>query len=410
MAEIPVINMNDYDYKLPQEKIAQFPVDKRDHSKLLVMKNGRPEETRFFEIPDYLPSDSILVYNQTRVIRARLLFEKETGAMIEIFCLEPVEPTHEPQQAFECKSGVTWKCLVGNSKRWKSGSLVLTFEYQGKICQLVANRLKKKEDHSLVEFTWEPQDISFSEVILQTGTIPLPPYMHRNATSEDNERYQTVYARSEGSVAAPTAGLHFTDEILEKIRRKNITTAEVTLHVGAGTFKPVGSNDVREHEMHTEKVIISRKTIEMLLNKKDQKVIVTGTTSLRTLESLYIHGVKLAIEEYRGPEMDVKQWDPYSRIGEADIPLSNALEAVIKNMDHFGIDKIHGQTQLMIMPGYHFRIADILITNFHMPRSTLLLLVAAFIGNDWKKAYEYALSHQFRFLSYGDACLFFKNP
>jgi len=409
VVEIPPINMDIFDYALPQEKIAQFPVDARDQSKLLVYRNGNLQETRFVSIDEFLPTESLLVYNQTRVIRARLNFGKDTGAHIEIFCLEPVLPTRETQQAFECSSGVTWKCLVGNSKRWKSGKLSKSFTLNKQEGKLYAERVQRSDDHSLVEFTWEPGNLSFSEVLEQTGSVPLPPYMHRDATLSDSERYQTVFARDKGSVAAPTAGLHFTDAVFKKLRDKKIRTAEVTLHVGAGTFKPVSSNDIREHEMHTEKIIITRETIKTLMQNERNKVIVTGTTTMRTLESLYLHGAKLLLGNASGPEMEISQWDPYGAIQEVDIPTYDSLQAVLNTMDQNGIDEIHGETQLMIVPGFRFRIADMLITNFHMPRSTLLLLVAAFMGKDWEKAYNYALSHDFRFLSYGDACLFFKS-
>ena len=403
------IDIRDYDYDLPQERIAQFPLERRDMSKLLIYQNGTISGDRFISVSRYLPADALLVFNHTRVIHARLKFVKESGAVIEIFCLEPVRPTTEMQQAFECTSGVTWKCLVGNSKRWKQGTLELTFHLADESCKLIARRIEKQGSHSLVEFTWEPAHHTFSEVIEQAGLIPLPPYMKREAEESDNSRYQTVYARAEGSVAAPTAGLHFTEEILKGLKEKGIKLSEVTLHVGAGTFKPVTADNIREHKMHTEKISVSKQTIINLLHFHERPVIVTGTTTLRTVESIYWHGVKLIHGDITGPEIDIQQWDPYDSRHKNSVTVKDSLLALLENMDKHGLDEIGGRTQLLIVPGYRFSMADILITNFHLPRSTLLLLVAAFIGDSWKKAYQYALDNDFRFLSYGDACLFFRE-
>ncbi|MCB0806873.1 MAG: S-adenosylmethionine:tRNA ribosyltransferase-isomerase [Bacteroidales bacterium] len=406
MGNIPRVKIDEFNYTLPQEKIAGFPLQQRDQSKLLIIQDGILHENIFASIDQYLPHDSLLVFNQSKVVQARLIFKKESGAAIEIFCLEPVLPTNEIQQAFECGSGVSWKCLVGNSKRWKKGQLRKTFLIDDVTCTLIAERTAQHDDHSLINFTWKPEHFSFSEVLQQSGLTPLPPYLNRKPVDSDKDRYQTIYAKAEGSVAAPTAGLHFTPEVFEKISRNNITIADVTLHVGAGTFKPVSAETVDDHEMHTEQILIKKQTIEALLTNLPQPVTATGTTTMRTLESLYWHGVKIIAGE-SGQLIDIKQWDPYQKWPK--IKLEESLQACLKVMERNQLDFLHGQTQLMILPGYCFRVTDVLITNFHMPRSTLLLLVAAFIGEEWKKAYDYALKNDFRFLSYGDACLFFRK-
>jgi len=406
---IPQIDIQDYTYDLPQERIAQFPVDQRDRSRLLVYRKGEITDDWFYNIAGYLPGHSSMVYNKTRVIQARLQFRKETGALIEVFCLEPVEPTREIQQAFEKPSGVTWKCLVGNSKKWKEGELVHIFHHRGEKITLRANRKFRSDDHSLIEFTWDPPFKSFSEILQTAGVMPLPPYMRRDSEEADKDRYQTIYAQSEGSVAAPTAGLHFTPAVFEMLKRKHILMNEVTLHVGAGTFKPVSSKQVAGHEMHTEQIVVSLATIRALAKGTERPVIAVGTTTLRTLESLYWHGVKLLAGKGQADQVDIHQWDPYRPEYNSEIPVNEALAAITKGMESIGVENVKGQTQLMIVPGYRIRIPEILVTNFHMPQSTLLLLVAAFIGDQWKDAYRYALAHDFRFLSYGDSCLFFRN-
>ncbi len=408
MKHIPTIKIKDFNYSLPPHRIAQFPLESRDQSKLLIYSNGRISENIFAHIDEYLPKNSLLIYNQTRVIQARIPFQKETGAQIEIFCLEPESPTREIQQAFELPSGVTWKCLVGNSKKWKEGVLIKSFNLNNKSCKLYGERIEKSESYSLIKFTWEPEQFSFSEVLEASGIIPLPPYMNREANDSDKNRYQTIYAKSEGSVAAPTAGLHFTKPVFQKLKEKSIEIAEVTLHVGAGTFKPVSTESVADHEMHTEKIYIQKETIESILNSIDQTVTVVGTTTMRTIESLYWHGVKL-LKGKTGGEVDIQQWDPYQPELNTGVSVKESLESVLNYMKVQKLDVISGQTQLMILPGYQVRIADILITNFHMPQSTLLLLVSAFIGEGWKDAYQYALDKDFRFLSYGDSCLFYKK-
>ncbi|MBN2175811.1 MAG: S-adenosylmethionine:tRNA ribosyltransferase-isomerase [Bacteroidales bacterium] len=406
---LPGIHISDFDYNLPPERIAQFPLDRRDESKLLIWKDNNVSEDIFKNIFHYLPESGIMIYNETRVIQARILFQKKTGAEIEIFCLEPVSPTQEIQTAFSQKSGVIWKCLIGNSKKWKDGKLIKRTESREGKMIVTAERVETHRDHSLIKFEWEPATKSFSEILVASGIIPLPPYVHRPAVDSDKKRYQTIYARSEGSVAAPTAGLHFTEQVLESLKKKNISFEEVTLHVGAGTFRPVSEAVISRHEMHTEKIFISKDTVLNLLQNLDKKIIVVGTTTTRTIESLYWFGVKLLTEKRISQHIDIKQWDPYQPSYNQGIPVNESLRKVLEFMDENRVENISGQTQLMIVPGYKFKIADILITNFHMPRSTLLLLVSAFIGDGWKAAYRYALNHDFRFLSYGDACLFFRQ-
>ena len=410
MDHLPGIDISDFNYPLPPEKIAQFPLSGRDQSKLLVYRDGKISDDRFYNVDAYLPEGSLLIYNKTKVIQARLQFRKDTGALIEVFCLEPVEPTREIQQAFEQKSGVVWQCLVGNSSKWKTGELIHTIEHGGGKVVLKASRTGRNGGQSLVKFTWEPASISFSEVLERTGIMPLPPYMKRESEASDKVRYQTIYASSEGSVAAPTAGLHFTPQVFGKLKEKSIMIREVTLHVGAGTFKPVASRQVEDHEMHTEQVLVHRDTIEAILNRGNSPLIAVGTTTLRTLESLYWFGVKAIVQRDRSPLIDVSQWDPYKPEFKISHSLEQVLGEVISIMDEHGLDLITGHTQLMIVPGYTVRIPDILITNFHMPKSTLLLLVSAFIGDGWKQVYQHALANDYRFLSYGDSCLFFKAP
>ena len=361
------LNMEHYFYELPQERIAEYPVPQRDLSRLLVMRGDRPEEDIFRNLPVYLPDGGMMVFNDTRVIRARLVFRKATGARIEVFCLEPMEPSAEISLAFGAASPVVWKCLIGNAKKWRSGKLLSMLE--------------------------------------EAGKVPLPPYIQREAEEDDISRYQTVYARYDGSVAAPTAGLHFTDDVMEAIRKKNILTGNVTLHVSAGTFKPVSHADIHDHEMHTEQLVIRRRLVEDLLANKGS-VTAVGTTSMRTLESLYWYGHMLAYDPEAG--FHVTQWYPYQERN-AQWSAGQSLQRVLKYMHDRGLVEIHGTTSLIIIPSYRFRIVDILVTNFHMPRSTLLLLVAAFAGEKWREAYQYALGHGFRFLSYGDSCLFYRN-
>ena len=407
MSDPQSIRIKDYDYVLPASQIAQFPLPSRDASKLLTYNKGQITESIFSEIDRQLPGNSLLVFNNTRVIRARLFFRKSTGGRIEIFCLEPVSPSAEIHAAFRQQSGCTWKCLVGNLKRWKSGTLLLESSCKGIIHQLFADLLRDCGDGSFeISFRWDPPETTFSEIIELMGVIPLPPYINRPAESSDNDRYQTIYAMHEGSVAAPTAGLHFTAPLMERLHAKGVETENVTLHVGVGTFRPVSVEHIGDHRMHHEKIVVSRMAIEHLLKKADSPVFAVGTTTARTLESLYWMGVRL-IREGLYTDPVVGQWDPYLQSSGDDITVRHSLETLLGYLDLHQLEEFSGETQLMIVPGYHYRLLSGLITNFHMPQSTLLLLVAALIGKDWRSVYEHALRNGFRFLSYGDSCLFF---
>jgi S-adenosylmethionine:tRNA ribosyltransferase-isomerase len=401
------IRIADYDYPLPADRIAQYPLAERDASKLLIFSGERISQDVFLNIGNYLPADSYLVFNDTKVIRARLLFNKTTGAQIEIFCLEPVAPVTEIQAAFRQQAGSAWKCLVGNLKRWKAGILVHEGILNGTSCRLFAEYMNDTGDGShVIAFHWDPPEKSFSEILELSGLIPLPPYIHRKTEPSDATRYQTIYASREGSVAAPTAGLHFTGSVFQQLEKAGIASGKVTLHVGVGTFRPVSVETIRDHSMHHEKIVVSRQTIESLLNSLSRPVIAVGTTSARTLESLYWLGVRLLLYGHE-PMPAVAQWDPYQG-SPGKISTEQALEALLRYLDSQGLEEYSGETQLMIVPGYRFMVISGLVTNFHMPKSSLLLLVAAMIGERWKEVYEYALSHDFRFLSYGDSCLFLK--
>ena len=403
---VGTINIKDYNYQLPESRIAQFPLEKRDESKLLIWKEGKITESIFANIADKLPSESILVFNDTKVIRARLIFSKSTGATIEVFCIEPLSPVVEIEAAFAQTNSCTWKCLVGNVKRWKEGILEKNSVQNGISYSLSAEKEETLEDGCFaIRFSWTPSEIPFSEILDRAGLVPLPPYITRSPTSFDNDRYQTIYAIHEGSVAAPTAGLHFTSTTLENLKKKNIISENVTLHVGIGTFRPVSVEDVAMHIMHTEIISAGISTLKDLVNLQ-KPVIAVGTTSVRTLESLYWLGVKLIVD---GDDFkpEILQWDAYNTRYNKNIPTGEALTALTHYLEKKGNDHFTCGTALMIVPGYKFRIVNGMITNFHMPQSTLLLLVAALIGQDWKVAYEYAMQHNFRFLSYGDACLFF---
>jgi S-adenosylmethionine:tRNA ribosyltransferase-isomerase len=403
------IRIEDFDYPLPEEQIAQFPLEVRDTSRLLMLKDNHISEDTFSNIATYLPPDSLLISNETRVVHARLLFRKPSGSRIEIFCLEPVEPTHDIQLAFQQQNSCTWKCLVGNARRWKSGPLQLESLLEGKPITLFANKVERNEATFLIRFEWTPGAMTFAHVLEHFGKIPLPPYISREASDNDNIRYQTVFARNDGSVAAPTAGLHFTDKVLSSLSQKNIQTTTVTLHVGAGTFKPVTSETIGEHHMHYEQVIVSVALLKEILKYKECHITLVGTTTVRTLESVYWQGVKWLKHPALNPVMHIEQWDPYLDVSEKPVSTEDALQCVIDTLKRFELTELHGETSLMIAPGYTYHISDAIITNFHQPRSTLLLLVAAFVGKQWETAYNYALSNDFRFLSYGDSCLFFKH-
>lgn len=401
--------IEDYDYPLQPEQIAQFPLVKRDSSKLLIFKDNIISENIFANIPSFLPTDSLLVSNETRVVHARLLFRKPSGSQIEIFCLEPVEPTNEIQLAFQQTTSCTWKCLVGNAKRWKSGELHLDSEMGNMPVQLTASLAERNDATFYIRFDWTPSHLTFARILEHFGKIPLPPYISRDASENDNTRYQTVFARYDGSVAAPTAGLHFTPEVLAALAQKNIATSAVTLHVGAGTFKPVSTDTIGNHQMHHEQVIVPVKLLRQILAYRSKHITLVGTTTVRTLESVYWQGVKWMQKRPESATMHVEQWDPYSNLSENPVSTEDALNCVIETLERFGLSELHGETSLMIAPGYQYHIPDAIITNFHQPKSTLLLLVAAFIGPQWKDLYSYALANNFRFLSYGDSCLFFKH-
>ena len=394
------ISIADYDYPLPDERIAKFPLAERDQSKLLVYRGGEIAESQFFHLPELLPEGAMLLFNNTKVIHARLFFRKPTGSLIEIFCLEPWQ--QPVATAFEQRTRCTWLCYIGNNKKWKEGPLEREFKIQNSEFKITASRRNAVGEAWLVDFQWTG-NISFAELIDNVGVIPLPPYLHREAEESDNTRYQTVYAHYEGSVAAPTAGLHFTDRLLDELRAKGFKTEYITLHVGAGTFKPVSADTIGGHTMHVEQVQIHRSNLEHIIAHLGHPIIPVGTTTVRTLESVYWFGVQLE----NNPDlqsMHVLQWDPY-KLESLGISTLQAYHNVLQWMQRHDTDTLFGDTQLLIAPGYKYHVVCGLITNFHQPRSTLLLLVSALIGDDWRRCYRYALDHGFRFLSYGDSCL-----
>lgn len=397
------IRIEEYDYPLPDERIAKFPLAKRDESKLLLYKDGQVSESVFKHIADYLPAGSLLVYNNTRVIQARLLFQKATGARIEVFCLEPAEP-HDYALIFQQTERCCWICLVGNLKKWKDGLLTKKVTIQGEEVILSAEKKESHGDSHRIEFTWNNPKYTFADLLDAAGVLPIPPYLHRETEKSDLVTYQTVYSKIKGSVAAPTAGLHFTPEVLADVDAHGIGREEVTLHVGAGTFKPVKSETIEGHEMHTEFISVRRSSIERI-QKNLGKIIAVGTTSVRTLESLYYIGVKLASHpDATSEELVVNQWMPYEAENNR-IPVAEALQHILDYLDRHQADKLVTATQIIIAPGYEFKIVRGIITNFHQPKSTLLLLISAFVKGNWRTIYDYALSHDFRFLSYGDSSL-----
>ena len=386
------IYIADYNYPLPDERIAKYPLAERDHSKLLVYRDGKVSEDRFYHIGDYIVPHSLLVYNNTRVIQARLEFHKSSGARIEVFCLEPIAP-HDYQLSLGATTGCTWKCMVGNAKKFNVESLELRVERLG-----VTLRVSKGEQRGNtyeVHFSWDNEKVSFAEILDAVGELPIPPYLNRKTEESDKRTYQTVYSRIKGSVAAPTAGLHFTERVLDDIRSRGIETEELTLHVGAGTFLPVKTADANEHTMHTEIIAVPKKAIEHIISKLGH-IVAVGTTSMRTLESLYFIGC-------HPDQPTVGQFEPYEN--EFTLSVKDSLQAIVDYLEATGQETLHAETQIMIKPGYEFRVVDQLITNFHQPQSTLLLLVSAFVKGDWKTIYDYALSHDFRFLSYGDSSI-----
>ena len=407
MTDPRTLSIKDYTYLLPEERIARYPLFDRDASKLLIYKNGIIQEDIYKNITDHLPAESLLLFNDTKVVEARLLFQKPTGGVIEIFCLEPHEKYADITSAMLQKETVLWKCLVGGASKWKHGQVLeKKIIFKGNEFLLSAKYIEKAADSFTLELSWNKSSLSFAEVLHLAGAIPLPPYIKRAAEKSDSERYQTIYANKDGSVAAPTAGLHFTETIFQKLKEKGIERDFVTLHVGAGTFKPVKSEQMKDHEMHAEFFTVSKLTIENTLNQLDKNIIAVGTTSLRTIESLYWLGVKLMTAD-RQLTSEITQWEVYD--SQQSISTSDALTSLLEWMEIKQLKNLSAKTQIIIVPEYKFKIAKGLITNFHQPQSTLLLLVAAFIGSDWRKIYEHALEKDFRFLSYGDGCLLWRN-
>lgn len=401
------IYIDEYNYPLPDERIAKYPLAKRDASKLLVYNNQKITESVFSSVSDFLPCNTLLVYNNTRVIQARLLFKKDTGASIEVFCLEPLQPA-DYAQSLGSTTECVWKCMIGNLKKWKEGKLSKQIELAGEKCTFTAERHQTEGNTHSVKFSWDNAAIHFADILENAGELPIPPYLHRKTEESDLTTYQTVYSKIKGSVAAPTAGLHFTEDVFDSLKPKQITIEEVTLHVGAGTFQPVKTRDIAEHHMHTEVISVQRSTIESLL-KQLGNIIAVGTTSVRTLESLYYIGRQVQEGTGEGKEnmeLSVSQWEPYEY--NEEVSTSDALQSLLDYMYENNLTTLHAETQIMIKPGYKFRVVNGMITNFHQPKSTLLLLVSAFVGGNWKQIYDYALENDFRFLSYGDSSLLMK--
>ena len=397
------IQIQDYSYALPDKRIAKFPIAERDHSKLLIYNKGEVGEDVFYHLPEHLPQGALMVFNNTKVIQARLHFRKETGALIEIFLLEPAKPA-DYEQMFQTRDCCQWLCIIGNQKKWKEGALSRTLDINGKQMTITATRKSEAGTSQLIEFQWDG-GASLAEVIDAIGELPIPPYLNRKAEESDKTTYQTVYSKIKGSVAAPTAGLHFTERVLADLDQRGIEREELTLHVGAGTFKPVKSATIGEHDMHTEYVAVRRHTIERLLAHNGEAIAV-GTTSVRTLESLYYMGLKvLRNSDLKEEDLHVKQWEPYEEVNGEKPEVKEVLQALLDWMVRNDLTVLHSSTQIIIAPGYDYKIVRMLVTNFHQPQSTLLLLVSAFVKGDWRKIYDYALSHDFRFLSYGDSSL-----
>ena len=412
------IHISDYNYDLPDSRIAKFPVSPRDTSKLLVYRHGEISDDIFYNLPKYLPEKSLMVFNNTKVIQARMHFRKETGALIEVFLMEPAAPT-DYELMFQTRGECSWLCMVGNLKRWKEGSLVRTFDVAGTTINFKATMRRDIIDaksggtNYWVDFAWDNPQVSFAEILDAVGELPIPPYLNRETQDSDKTTYQTVYSKIKGSVAAPTAGLHFTDKVLAAIDAAGVRREELTLHVGAGTFKPVKSEEIYGHTMHTEYVCVRRDTLQTLLDY-DCCAIAVGTTSVRTLESLYYMGVKLeANPDAAEEDLHVCQWEPYEKADGTPvggnlvdgITPQKAISNIIAWLDKNNLKTLHSSTQIIIAPGYEYKIVKVLVTNFHQPQSTLLLLVSAFLKGDWHNVYDYALSHDFRFLSYGDSSI-----
>lgn len=399
------IRISEFNYPLPDERIAKFPLPVRDQSKLLLYRHGEVSEDRFISLPEYLSSGSLMIFNNTKVIQARLHFRKETGALIEVFCLEPIQP-NDYVLNFQQTEHVAWLCMVGNLKKWKEGTLKREMTVKGKPLTLTAERGECHGTSHWVNFRWNNPEVTFADILEVFGELPIPPYLNRETQESDKETYQTVYSKIKGSVAAPTAGLHFTPRVLDALRNKGVELEELTLHVGAGTFKPVKSEEIEGHEMHTEYISVSRNTLEKLI-AHDGKAVAVGTTSVRTLESLYHIGVILLNNpEATEEDLHVRQWQPYEMSGEtAATSAVESLQAIVAYLDRHSMETLHTSTQIIIAPGYEYKIVKAMVTNFHQPQSTLLLLVSAFVHGDWQKIYNYALANDFRFLSYGDSSL-----
>ena len=402
MTETKHIKISDYNYPLPDERIAKFPLPVRDQSKLLVYQHGKISETIFTSLPDYLEPGMLMIFNNTKVIQARLHFRKETGALIEIFCLEPIQP-NDYALNFQQTSHSAWLCMIGNLKKWKEGALHKEMTVKGKTITLTAQRGACHGTSHWVDFTWDNPEVTFADILEVFGELPIPPYLNRETQESDKETYQTVYSKIKGSVAAPTAGLHFTERVLSALKDKGVDLEEVTLHVGAGTFKPVKSEEIEGHEMHTEYISVNKTTIEKLIAHHGEAVAV-GSTSVRTLDSLYYIGVTISQIPYASQEdLHVMQWQPYE--SNPTLSTTEALQSILDYMNRHGLDALHTSTQIIIAPGYEYKIVTRMVTNFPQPQSTLLLLVSAFVKGDWRNIYDYALSHDFRFLSYGDSSL-----
>ena len=396
------IRISEYNYSLPDERIAKFPLPVRDQSKLLVYRKGEITETQFTALPDYLPEGSLMIFNNTKVIQARMHFPKSTGAVIEVFCLEPIAP-NDYVLNFQQTEHAAWLCMIGNLKRWKEGSLQRELTVKERTITLTATRGECRGTSHWVDFRWDNPEVTFADILEVFGELPIPPYLNRETEESDKETYQTVYSKIKGSVAAPTAGLHFTPQVLDALEKKGIDLEELTLHVGAGTFRPVKSEEIEGHEMHTEYISVSRSTIAKLI-AHDAKAIAVGTTSVRTLESLYHIGVTLAANPQAAEEeLPVRQWQPYEAYDEIHPVV--ALQKILGYLDRHGMETLHTSTQIIIAPGYNYKIVKAIVTNFHQPQSTLLLLVSAFVKGNWQEIYNYALAHDFRFLSYGDSSL-----
>lgn len=396
------IKIDDYDYNLPEDRIAKYPLKERDLSKILIYNHGKIVDDTFRNLTDYIPSGSLMVFNNTKVIQARMHFRKETGALIEIFLLEPYKP-NDYERIFQSRKECEWICMIGNLKKWKTGILTKTVNVGNIELTLTAERIAETGNSHVVKFTWDNDSLSLSEIIEIVGELPIPPYLNRQTEESDKQTYQTVYSKIQGSVAAPTAGLHFTKNVLSELEKKNISKSELTLHVGAGTFKPVKSEEIDDHEMHTEYISVPRKVIEDLI-EHDGVAVAVGTTSVRTLESLYYIGVKLnGNKDLNESQLHVSQWEPYEAV--SSITPLEALNNVLDYMLLHNLSVLNSSTQIIIAPGYEYKYVKMLITNFHQPKSTLLLLVSAFVRGDWKTIYAHALNNDYRFLSYGDSSL-----